>query len=132
MKNQKGITLIALVVTIIVLLILSGVSIAMLTGTDGLISNARETKIANAEGLVREAVVLAISSYRTEQWNTSQESLTISVDNIKSDVEETLGDKYTVGGSGQTLTVTGGDFGSATCTVTFGTNGAINTIDTVE
>ena len=31
-KQQKGITLIALVVTIIILLILAGVSIAMLTG----------------------------------------------------------------------------------------------------
>ena len=31
MKNQKGVTLIALVITIIVLLILAGVSIAMLT-----------------------------------------------------------------------------------------------------
>ena len=33
--NQKGITLIALVITIIVLLILAGVTIAMLTGENG-------------------------------------------------------------------------------------------------
>ena len=35
MKSQKGITLIALVITIIVLLILAGVTIAMLTGENG-------------------------------------------------------------------------------------------------
>ncbi len=41
-KQNKGITLIALVVTIIVLLILAGVSIAMLTGEGGILQNARE------------------------------------------------------------------------------------------
>ena len=35
LRNQKGITLIALVVTIVVLLILAGVSIATLTGQNG-------------------------------------------------------------------------------------------------
>ncbi len=38
MKENKGITLIALVVTVIVLIILAGVSIAMLTGNNGIIS----------------------------------------------------------------------------------------------
>ena len=42
MKNNKGITLIALVVTIIVLLILAGVSIAMLSGQDGILNRASE------------------------------------------------------------------------------------------
>ena len=132
MKNQKGITLIALVVTIIVLLILAGISIAMLTGENGLITRAEEAKIANAEGAVRDAVVLAVSAYRADQWNANQSTLSITVDNIKTDVETTLGSDYTVGGSGQSLTVTGGDFGSATCTVTFGTNGSITTIETTE
>ena len=35
-KGEKGITLIALVITIIVLLILAGVSISMLTGENGI------------------------------------------------------------------------------------------------
>lgn len=39
-KNNKGITLIALVITIIVLLILAGVSIAMLTGKNGILNQA--------------------------------------------------------------------------------------------
>lgn len=44
MKNQKGITLIALVITIIVLLILAGVSIAMLTGENGILNQATTSK----------------------------------------------------------------------------------------
>ena len=39
-KNVHGITLIALVITIIVLLILAGVSIAMLTGQNGILTQA--------------------------------------------------------------------------------------------
>ena len=41
-KKQKGITLIALVVTIVVLLILASVSISMLLGDNGIIKNARK------------------------------------------------------------------------------------------
>ncbi len=44
MKNGKGITLIALVITIIVLLILVGVSIAMLTGEGGILGKANSAK----------------------------------------------------------------------------------------
>lgn len=43
MRNQKGITLIALVITIIVLLILAGVSIAMLTGNNGILTQANNS-----------------------------------------------------------------------------------------
>ena len=42
--KEKGITLIALVLTIIVLLILAGVSISMLTGDNGIISQAQRAK----------------------------------------------------------------------------------------
>ena len=42
--REKGITLIALVVTIIVLLILAGVAIATLTGKNGLITRAKQEK----------------------------------------------------------------------------------------
>ena len=43
-KNIKGITLIALVITIIILLILAGVSIAMLTGNNGILTQAKLAK----------------------------------------------------------------------------------------
>lgn len=60
MKNQKGITLIALVITIIVLLILAGVTIAMLTGKNGILNKATgavsETEKATAEEAIKMEV----------------------------------------------------------------------------
>jgi type II secretory pathway pseudopilin PulG len=66
MKNQKGITLIALVVTIIVLLILAGVAIAMLTGDNSILTNAQKSSSNNAYYSVREQVGLAYSAVATE------------------------------------------------------------------
>ena len=43
-NGNKGITLIALVITIIVLIILSGISIAMLTGDNSILKNATKAK----------------------------------------------------------------------------------------
>ena len=43
-KSENGITLVALVITIIVLLILSGVTISTLTGENGLLNKAGEAK----------------------------------------------------------------------------------------
>ena len=43
-QNIKGITLIALVITIIVLLILAGVSITMLTGGNGILTRGTKSK----------------------------------------------------------------------------------------
>ena len=55
-NTEKGITLIALVVTIVVLLILAGISIAMLTGENGVISQARNAKEATDQAKVEELV----------------------------------------------------------------------------
>ena len=65
-KKNNGITLIALVITIIVLLILAGVTIATLTGENGILTRASEasekTKQANAEEQVQLAVVASIGT----------------------------------------------------------------------
>ena len=57
-RKEKGITLIALVITIIVLLILAGVSIAMLTGQNGILSQAQNAKNKTEEAQVNEANAL--------------------------------------------------------------------------
>ena len=44
MERNKGITILALSVTIIILLILAGISVSMLTGEHGLIKNARKSQ----------------------------------------------------------------------------------------
>ena len=59
MKQTRGITLVALVVTIIVLLILAGISISMLTGDNGILNRAREAKEKTEEATLREEQQLA-------------------------------------------------------------------------
>ncbi len=66
LKNINGITLIALVITIIVLLILAGVSIATLMGDNGILTNASRAKTEDAHASVREAISLAYSEYIME------------------------------------------------------------------
>lgn len=65
-NGNKGITLIALVITIIVLLILAGVSIAMLSGDNSILSNAIKARKDKAMGDVKEQVLLAINTAFTE------------------------------------------------------------------
>lgn len=69
-KNQNGITLIALVITIIVLLILAGVSIAMLTGENGILTKATSAKDASAIGEVEEAVKLGLAEIQADKLDT--------------------------------------------------------------
>ncbi len=57
-KTQKGITLIALVVTIIILLILAGVTISTLTGEDGTIANANKASDETKKGNYQEELEL--------------------------------------------------------------------------
>ena len=65
-KSQKGITLIALVITIIVLLILASVSIAMLTGNNGILQKAETAKESSAEAEGEEKINLAILAVKTQ------------------------------------------------------------------
>ena len=53
-KTSNGITLIALVITIIVLLILAGVSIAMLTGDNGILTQAQRAKAETERAAANE------------------------------------------------------------------------------
>lgn len=66
MRNQKGITLVALVVTIVVLLILAGTSIAMLSGDSGIITNAQKSAYANTEGEAMDKIKFAFNAVATE------------------------------------------------------------------
>ena len=59
MKKMNGITLIALVITIIVLLILAGVSIAMLTGDNGILTQAQRAKTQTEQAQADEKNILA-------------------------------------------------------------------------
>ena len=74
-QKTRGITLIALVITIIVLLILAGVSIAMLTGQNGILTQANNAKIEQSHGAVKDCMALAYNEYQIEINTGSTEKL---------------------------------------------------------
>ena len=77
-ENRKGITLIALVVTIVVLLILAGVSISMLTGENGILTNATYAKFATEIKSLEEQVQLKQALSDSTYSGTINDLLNIS------------------------------------------------------
>lgn len=76
LNQKKGITLIALVITIIVLLILAGISISMLSGENGILQKATEAKTKSDETQIKERIKLAYHSALTGgQGSYTKESL---------------------------------------------------------
>ena len=69
MNKSKGITLIALVVTVIVLLVLAGVSISMLTGQNGVLTRAAEAKTKTDEVNVQEKERMEEYDDKITQYN---------------------------------------------------------------
>ena len=129
-QNNRGITLIALVITIIVLLILAGVSIAMLTGSNGILTQAQNAKTATENSAEQEKIEIAVSGLRNEQSVLSFEKLK---EEIESQNGKVLGDSipttveinnnfYRVSESGNvTKTISGGTLGTVTGTETTNT-----------
>mgnify|MGYP004613338679 CR=1 FL=1 len=76
-KGKAGITLIALVVTIILLLILAGVSISMLTGENGIINKASTAKTTTMLSDYKEKVDMFIIDKKMENQEFNEESLTV-------------------------------------------------------
>ena len=107
LKNMKGITLIALVITIIVLLILAGVSIAMLTGQNGILTQAQNAKQATKKEEVKERAQTDIVGIQTATQSTEISRIVLKgilnryfenvPDDIKADTEITAKAEY--GGS---------------------------------
>lgn len=65
-NKASGITLIALVVTIIVLLILAGISIQMLTGDNGILNRAEQAVKKHADANELEKIQIAVLSVQTQ------------------------------------------------------------------
>ena len=124
LKNNKGITLIALVITIIVLLILAGVSIAMLTGQNGILNqatNAREdTKAAEVADKINMALNAELTNLLADNELSGGEDATAAtiatanvptLANIGSDSASAV-DVLTITGTGDYTDITG----KITCT----------------
>ena len=96
-QREKGITLIALLITIIVLLILAGISIAMLTGQNGILTQAQNSKQATKKAEVKEKAQTDIVGVQTATQSTEISKIALKgilnkyfenvPDDIKSDTE---------------------------------------------
>ena len=113
-KSIKGITLVALVITIVILLILAGISIQAITNT-GLFENAKrtteESKYANAEEKVKMAVMASYDENASLNKDLLKDSLN-KIDGINPKVTEVTWDlKVNVDGYEFTIT----EVGTVTC-----------------
>ena len=135
MKENKGITLIALVITIIVLLILAGVAIAMLSGDNGILTQASKSADYNAIGTAKDEIALMVNEYVSSYYeyyyaggsyaggDTTIFTGTDTTANIAIAVEDALGDytssDVTYDYTSPTITLTSGDY---SCTGTVDTS----------
>lgn len=85
MKNQKGITLVALVITIVVLLILAGVTISMVLGPNGVLTNSQKAKDNSAKGTANDALSTALSSVSTDYYTKDGASSGTMLQYLQSD-----------------------------------------------
>ena len=66
MKKNKGITLVALVITVVILLILAGITINSLMGSDGLLGRASSAVDENEIAAAKENVILYVSECKID------------------------------------------------------------------
>ena len=85
-NEKRGITLIALVVTIIVLLILAGISISMLTGQNSTLNRAREAKEEYSNSTEKEQIQLSYNSAITRKLGES-----ITAEELQNELNEVVG-----------------------------------------
>lgn len=98
-NKENGITLIALVITIIVLLILAGVSIAMLTGQNGILSRTSEAGIKNEIAAVEEKANLVYTNINSDNIannlnKTDREMMNFVVNTLNKEGYKTILDTY--------------------------------------
>ena len=117
LKNKKGITLIALVVTVVVLIILAGVSINAVLGNNGIIKKANQAASVTKEAEVKEAINRTILEfYLTNDYATLE-------DFLKAKAEDGSIDSVTKNADG-TLTVKKGEYSVTVENKTNSSNGS--------
>ena len=94
-RQEKGITLIALVVTIVVLLILAGVSISLVLGNNGLINKTKEAREETNKGSLKDTITTIMAEWQIEQYTTNADFATF----LNSKVPDTI-DAVTDNGDG--------------------------------
>ena len=125
-KGQSGITLVALVVTIVVLLILAGITIALVFAQNGVVGKAQEAAADSNKGTIADNIQGYIVSRQmdaiqtgtapgnvTEDAATGSGTITVNADTTVT-IAGTV--KFTLNGQSYNLTVKGYDTGYPTLT----------------
>ena len=138
-KNQNGITLVALVVTIIVLLILAGVSLSLVAGENGILGRATgavdKNEIATAKEQVQLLLADKMEGYYEARYVDGKEftdvlSYILKNENAEGDEAnqslKTMNDIYTVKiGTDKSISVEGGSLKTDSLKGTIATDGKI-------
>jgi Tfp pilus assembly protein PilE len=94
-SKNKGVTLIALIITIIVLLILAGVSISLVVGDNGIVNKSQNAASETNKAQIQEEIQLAYSNAKLDKYDSSKDAEMATL--IKTELEKTYGEgKVTV------------------------------------
>ena len=92
-NNEKAITLIALVITIIVLLILAGISISMLSGDNGILQQTTNARTRTIHANVLEQMQLEASAYTVDKTTGKYSNSLIDYLKLKSIISDISGEE---------------------------------------
>ena len=101
MGREKGITLIALVITIIVLIILAGISIQLLLGENGIITKAKKSKEVTEISAVEEKAQLIYADKQIENGLNSNQIMQQIIEELKAEnynIEQVEADEHDITG----------------------------------
>ena len=91
-ERENGITLIALVITIVILLILAGVTIATLTGDNGILTQANNAKEHTEKETEKEKIKMAVVACQSK----SEGNTKIDIDDLKNELQQQLDETFEV------------------------------------
>ncbi len=121
MKKQNGITLVALVITIIVLLILAGVSISLALGNNGVLTRSSQAVVQNEKGTVEQEIKLGVADCVTNYWTAWAQNA--SVKKGAYFLQATIQNSCTIGTVSISNSVTTADTGNVTILYTVTASG---------
>lgn len=107
-KKQNGITLVALIITIIVMLILAGVSISLVLGNNGVITQAQNAEQSNVKGALIDAIGMANADIIASVYSDSARYPVATTAGVEDYIADNFQgyDDYTVSFDGSKVTAT--------------------------
>ena len=116
--SNRGITLVALVITIIVLLILAGVSISLVVGDNGIMTRAKDAGTKTSEADALESFKLSVASLTTDYYGKIYSGVEVDEDSLAEYIEAKIEDDLKT--SECTVDGFSSESGNQECTVTKG------------